>query len=187
MQLMWVIFWFVVATSLSATIVIGNIVLNTTPPAGSTAAFESTKAVLLCLGGSGVVISSYFTAMNAFYQRKADTIKSTFELLTKWDDPHMFNARKWTRRTKDQADDKSKNQLLKDIGESEDLKNSVILVLNYFEHVRFSLRTKRIDKDLFKSSLGPTIINIATRFRPYAETHGATTVSHLDELIEALK
>lgn len=77
--------------------------------------------------------------------------------------------------------------MLNDIEQSEDLKNSVILVLNYFEHIRFSLNTERIDQDLFKRSLGATVVKIANRFMPYAEKISQETVTDLQELIEKLK
>jgi len=187
MRLIWIVFWVVVASLLGATAVIGNMVFNSPAPANSTPFFEAVKASLLCLGGVGVILSTYFTAVNAFVQRKSDVIENTFDLLTRWDDPHLFGARKLTRRTKEAQGDTSTNQLLKEIEENEGLKNSVVLVLNYFEHVRFSLKNKRIDKELFKKSLGPTVVDIATRFEPYAEKLGQETVDDLNEVIEQLR
>lgn len=187
MRTMWIVFWIVVVALLAATSTVGYLAFHAPTPDKSTPMIECIKAVLLCIGGAGVIISTYFTAVNAFSQRQANVIKNTFDLLTRWDDPHLFNARKWTRRVKETADSTSKNQLLADIAANEDLKNSVILVLNYFEHVRFSLHTKRIDKKLFKASLGETIANIAERFTPYAETLSAETAKDLQEVVASLK
>lgn len=187
MRLMWGVFWCVVGSLLLATAVVAKIVFDAPPPATSTQLIEAIKATLLCLGGSSVIISTYFTAVNAFNQRNADVIKNTFDLLMRWDDPHLFNARKWTRRTKEAQENTSNNQLLSDIDQNEDLKNSVILVLNYFDLVRFSLKTKRVDEKLFKKFIGPTVVNIGNRFLPYAKKLGKEVEDDLNELIAKLR
>lgn len=187
MRSLWIVFWIVVALLLAATSVVGYIVYHTVPPTNSTAFTECLKALGLCFGGAGVILSTYFTAVNSFQQRAADVVQNTFDLLTKWDDPHLFNARKYTRKTKDKAEDTSNNKLLEDIEANEDLKNSVILVLNYFEHIRFSIENKRIDTQQFKRSLGATVINIANRFMPYVKKLGTETEADLRSLIALLE
>ena len=186
MRLMWAVFWFVVACLLLATAVVARTVYGASPPSNSSPFFEAVKASMLCLGGIGVVLSTYFTAVNAFVQRKSDCIKNTFDLLTRWDDSHLFQARKLTRRMKEKKEDTSNNQLVEEIEKSEDLKNSVILVLNYFEHVRFSIITNRIDKELFKQSLGITVIDIIDRFLPFARKQGSQVAADLEDLKKRL-
>lgn len=186
MRLMWTVFWFIVAALLAATAVIANIVFNSPAPVGSTPSFESVKAALLCLGGIGVILSIYFTAVNSFIQRQADIINNTFDLLKRWDDPHLFQARKWTRKMKETKADMSENQLIEEINKNEDLKNSVILVINYFDQVRFSISTNRINKNLFKSYLGAVAVDISTRFMPYAKTIGQQAADDLNEVIKKL-
>lgn len=187
MRLMWGIFWTIVTTLILAAFVVARTVYSSPPPPNSTEFFEAVKAFLLCLGGIGVILSTYFTAVNAFIQRRSDTIKNTFDLLTSWDDPHLFQARKLTRRYKARRDDTSNNQLVEEIENDEDLKNSVILVLNYFEHTRFSLKVSRIDKSLFKESLGPTVVDIVDRFMPFAKKLSERTASDLEDLKNRLK
>jgi hypothetical protein len=63
----------------------------------------------------------------------------------------------------------------------------VILVLNYFEHVRFSLLNNRIDKDLFKASLSETIIKILVRFKPYIDKRDKQLSDDLKQLEDLLK
>lgn len=201
MSWMWRIFFIVVVMLVISLYEVYMVVLDATPLAnGEKNITEAVRAVLLSFGGVGVIISTYFTAINAFYQRemdkdkrkieddqkKSNIIENTFNLLAKWDDPQLFQARKWTRSVNE--DETSKKKLLDDIEKNEDLKNSVILVLNYFEHVRFSLDTGRIDNDLFKRSLGTTVVKIANRFMPYAEkTDDKQVAKDLNELIEKLK
>ena len=186
MRLMWWIFWVLAATMLLAALVVARTVYAIAPPATSTALFESIKAFLLCLGGASVILSTYFTAVNAFLQRRSDVIKNTFDLLTRWDDPHLFQARKLTRRAKDTREDTSNNQLIDEIERNEDLKNSVILVLNYFEHVRFSLKVGRIDKALFKEVLGATVLDIVDRFMPFAKKQPPQVAADLEDLKKRL-
>lgn len=179
MRLMWNVFWAVSVVLILASAVVARTVYLAEAPDSSTPFFEAVKAFLLCLGGAGVIISTYFTAVNAFDQRRSDIIKNTFDLLTSWDDPHLFQARKLTRRTKASREDTSNNQLISEIEEDEDLKNSVILVLNYFEHIRFSINTNRIDRELFKYALGGVVVDIIDRFMPFAEKQAPQVAADL--------
>lgn len=186
MRLMWIVFWVLATSMLLAAFVVARTVYGIQAPPSSTSLFEAIKAFLLCLGGASVILSTYFTAINAFVQRRTDIIKNTFDLVTRWDDPHLFQARKLTRRAKEARDDTSNNKLIEEIEKNEDLKNSVILVLNYFEHVRFSLKVGRIDRTLFKESLGVTIIDIIDRFMPFAKKQSEQVASDLEDLKKRL-
>lgn len=186
MRWIWIAFWTIATLLLLATFVVAKTVYAIEAPVTSTRFFEATKAFILCLGGASVILSTFFTAVNAFVQRRSDTIRNTFELLTSWDDPHLFQARKLTRRAKASRGDTSDNQLIEEIEKNEDLKNSVILVLNYFEHVRFSLEVGRVDKKLFTKSLGPVVIDIVDRFMPFARKQGAHVAADLDNLKKIL-
>ncbi|WP_304675659.1 DUF4760 domain-containing protein [Neisseria bergeri] len=104
-----------------------------------------------------------------------------------WGILQRSQARKWIRKAKEKKSDTSDNNLINEIKSNEDFKQSVVLVLNYLEHVRFSLETKRIDENLFIRALGETIIDIAKRFEPYAKTLSAQTEQDLKELINELE
>ena len=99
----------------------------------------------------------------------------------------MLEARRFTRKIKTKADSLSKRELIERIEEDESLKQSVLLVLNYLEHVRFSILTDRIDNHLFYKSLGPTLTAIIDRFLPYAESVGKLFVEDLNDLKNNLK
>ena len=187
MRSIWTVFWVIVVVLLLSTLTVAVIAFNAADPTKNQPIIEAVKATLLCLGGSGVILSTYFTAVNAFNQRRSDVIKNTFDLLVRWDDPHLFNARKWTRRAGEKGDDTSINKLLSDIEDSEELKNSVILVLNYCEHIRISIKTNRIDKEIFKKSLGDAIISVSNRFMPYAKKINPQVETDLRELIKELQ
>lgn len=191
MSRMWIVFYIISLFLFVASVTIASIVYTTnmtgTPLDESKAIFETIQTFLLCVGGSGVVLSTYFTAVNAFSQRASDKIENTFALLKDWDDPHLFEARKLTRRIKDKSEEISDKDLVNEIDSDEKLKNSVILVLNYFEHVRFSLKTKRIDEDLFKKTLGITILNIIDRFEPFTKKQITEVGEDLKELKKLLE
>jgi len=67
------------------------------------------------------------------------------------------------------------------------LEQSVILVTNYCEHVRFSLKYDRIERELFKSSLSVTLIDIVDRFWPYYEKKFPFGCNDLKELRKMLE
>ena len=188
---MWIVFYTISFFLFVASVTIANIVYTTNmagkPLDESKAILETIQTFLLCIGGSGVVLSTYFTAVNAFSQRASDKIENTFKLLKDWDDPHLFEARKLTRRIKDKVEEISDKDLIHEINNDEELKNSVILVLNYFEHVRFSFKTKRIDEDLFKKTLGMTILNIIDRFAPFTKKQSIEVDEDLKELKKLLE
>lgn len=184
----WKIFWCIVGTLISATIFLTWSTYNTYKVGITNSAYiEAAKIFFLCLGGGGVITSTFFTAANMFLQRQANIIENTFNLLSRWDDKHYLDARKFTREIKDNKKNISDNELIQKINENEDLKQSVILVMNYLEHVRFSLKTNRIDKKIFYNSLGITLIDIAERFKPYAESVNKQNSTDLEELIMILK
>lgn len=191
MSRMWIVFYTISFFLFVASVTIANIVYTTNmagkPLDESKAILETIQTFLLCIGGSGVVLSTYFTAVNAFSQRASDKIENTFKLLKDWDDPHLFEARKLTRRIKDKVEEISDKDLIHEINNDEELKNSVILVLNYFEHVRFSFKTKRIDEDIFKKTLGMTILNIIDRFAPFTKKQSIEVDEDLKELKKLLE
>lgn len=63
----------------------------------------------------------------------------------------------------------------------------MILLINYFDQVRVSEKTKRINCVLFNQSLGPVMIDYHNRLRPWVETHGEQYLKDWDELPELAK
>lgn len=157
------------------------------PPQNSSIFIEVTKMIFLCLGGMGVLLPITLNVMNSYEQRKFEKIENTFDLISKWDDEHLLKARNYTRDIKKNRGKISDDQLIAQIEENEELEQSVILVTNYFEHVRFSLKQNRIEKELFKSSLGITLIPIIDRFWPYYDKkfkEGCDDLKELKKLLE---
>ena len=140
------------------------------------------KTVFLCLGGIGVILPLYINATNSIESRFAAKIENTFSLIEKWDDSHLFAARKFTREIGDSRASMSDDDLLKRIKGDAELRQSVILVLNYFEQVRFSAVNERIDVKQFKSALGSVIVNIIRRFEPFINDVGSEHAKDLKQL-----
>jgi phosphoglycerol transferase MdoB-like AlkP superfamily enzyme len=151
-------------------------------PANSTRLAETIKTLFLCLGGIGVLLPITMNALGAIEQRSFDKIENTFDLLSKWDDQHLLKARNFTRKIKKNRAKISDEDLLKEIDGNEELEQSVILVTNYFEHVRFSIAKGRINVADFKLSLGPTIVDIIDRFKPYFARMPEDVRQDLDKL-----
>lgn len=155
------------------------IAYKSTPPSNSSVFIEVTKTLFLCLGGQGVIIPIYINATNAIEARINTKIDNTFHLLEKWDNPNLFSARKFTRDIKEARDTLSDVDLVGKIKSDDELKQSVILVSNYLEHVRVSIIYNRIELKMFKNSLGPVMKDIIKRFEPYYKEMGK---EHLDDL-----
>ena len=121
---------------------------------------ETVNIFLLMLGGFGVVFSILHNTESIIEnskqikeKKKIDKIENTYNLLKDWDDKNLFKARKLTREIKDRRDKISNNELIKNIDSDPELRQSVRLVFNYIENVRFSIKLNRIDIDILKESL----------------------------------
>lgn len=186
-KLAWKIFWVMIAVLSLISIAIAIISYYLSASQHDSAVLEAIKMFLLCIGGTGVIVSIYFSGLNIYLQRKFSIMENTFHLLLRWDDEHYLNARQWTRNIKKEQNDLSPNELIAKIEQNPELEQSVILVLNYLEHVRVSLVNGRIDKEVFRHSLGETLIGIAQRFKPYAIKLNEINQEHLEQLIDELK
>jgi len=154
---------------------------------------DTINIFLLMLGGFGVVFSIIHNTESIIENNiqikekiKIDTIENTFQLLKDWDDKHLFKARKLTREIKDMRDTISNEDLITKINADPELRQSVILVFNYFEHVRFSIKHERINTDTFKDSLSATIIDIIKRFEPYSKELSEQNYKDMEECKQLL-
>jgi hypothetical protein len=182
----WHLFWAITILCGLGTIGLGYIAYTSAPPTNSTTFIEVTKTVFLCLGGLGVILPLYINATNAIEGRTGEKIENTFSLIEKWDDPHLFSARKLTREIRDARSSLSDDDLIAKIKNDDELRQSVILVSNYFEQVRFSIINERIDVKQFKSTLGSVIKDIIKRFEPYFKTLGQENLDDLKQLEKLL-
>ncbi|KQQ75423.1 hypothetical protein ASF73_06320 [Xanthomonas sp. Leaf131] len=125
--------------------------------------------------------------MNSIEEGKLKKIENTFSLLSSWDDPHLLKARNYTRVAKKNKPNISDVELVNQIEGEEELEQSVILVTNYLEHVRYSFKTGRIDTAAFKESLGATLVSLIDRFWPYYEKQPQAVCNDLKELKRLLE
>lgn len=186
MKYKWHLFFMIMIFCTLGTMALGYIAYTSTPPTNSTTFIEVTKTIFLCLGGLGVIMPLYINATNSIESRASSKIENTFQLIEKWDDPHLFSARKLTREIRDNRSSLSDDDLIAKIKDDEELRQSVILVSNYFEQVRFSIVNSRIDARQFKGVLGPVIKDIIKRFDPYFQTLGKAHVDDLKQLDKLL-
>lgn len=160
---------------------------QTAPPSNSSTFIEVTKTIFLCLGGIGVLLPITLNVISSIEERQLRIIENTFSLLSRWDDANLLKARNYTRQIKKNKPNISDKDLVSQIQGDEELEQSVILVTNYFEHVRYSLKNGRIDSVTFKESLGATLVDIIERFWPYYETKPQAVCSDLKELKRLLE
>lgn len=178
----WKIFVWINLLWMLGTLALGYIAFSSDPPTGSTKLIEVAKIVFLSLGGLGVVLPTYISAFNAIESRSTQILENTFRLIEKWDDPLMFAARKFTRELKAEKSRLSDEQLIERIESDLELKQSIILVINYFDQIRVSEKTGRINAALFNQSLGPVMQDYYQRFRPYLARQGDKYLADWEEV-----
>ena len=100
-------------------------------------------------------------------QVRRQKVENTFAVLEKWDHPSLLQARGFTRKLKLQHSTLSPDRLNEKIDAEEDLAQSIVLVFNYFENVRVSVETDRVDANLLSDMLGGVYQDIYERFRPW--------------------
>lgn len=182
----WLLFFLITIFCLLGTLSLGYIAYTSTPPSNSSKFIEVTKTIFLCLGGLGVILPLYINSTNSIENRTAEKIENTYSLIEKWDDPLLFSARKLTREIKESRSSLSDDALVEKIKGDDELKQSVILISNYFEQVRFSVINNRIDTKQFTGALGPVIIDIINRFDPYYRTRDKQVTDDLKQLKKLL-
>lgn len=95
-------------------------------------------------------------------------IQNIFELISKWDDPHFLIARDKTREIKEKLKYKKgydEQEIISEIKYNQDLKRSVILVLNYFQTIEFMIKNNMVATYEIKFHLGGVIVEILERFK----------------------
>jgi hypothetical protein len=152
-------------------------VIHCPPPSGSSQLIETIKIVLMLLGGLGVVLPTYLNVWQSIESNEViqqridfDKINNSFDLLQKWDDPSLLTARRFSREIRDQRSKISDEELIKKIDTDDELKQSLILILDYFELIRISIINNRINEKTIKDSLGEVYIEIFKRFEAWIST-----------------
>lgn len=166
----WAIFLWINLLWLLGTLALGFISYNNKPPIHSNREIETIKIVFLSLGGLGVILPTYLNAFNTLEQVDAHRVENSYSLLEKWDNPHLFKAREFTRDLKNQKKNLSDTDLLRKIDADESLKQSIILIMNYFDGIRVSINHNRIKTEIIKDTLGPVFADIYQRLLPYVDS-----------------
>lgn len=168
----WGIFLWMNVLWILGTIVLGYIAATSEPPTGSTKAIETAKMIFLSLGGLGVIIPAYLSAISAFEQNETRRNENTFHLLERWDDPLLFEAREYTRELKAKKPNLSDTDLIAEINGNKNLHQSIVLVMNYFDRVRISIESGRVDNKILKDVQGPMFEDIYQRLLPFIKSLG---------------
>ena len=146
------------------------------------------ETITACITGFGVLIPLYCFAKNAKDDRDFKIIENTYALLSRWDDSHFAEARKFTRKIAKDNDKMSNNDKLAEIDKNENLKHSIILVLNYIQSIYMSIETKRVKEDIVKKYLDQAIVSIIDRFQCFIDRDFSETDKKiLDNLRKKMK
>ncbi len=176
MNAKWILLVVIVLLYLAGIVGAGWHTYGATDPAKAVPSIEMIKVVFIMLGGLGIILPTYLniwqsleTARLLEDEARRNRIENTFSILEKWDDKSLFDARKFTRELKDQHNELSANQIRERIKDTPELRQSVILLFNYFELIRISIEHDRVDPKIVKESLGPVAIDICKRFDPWLQ------------------
>ncbi len=193
MALKWKILWIFVFLYLAGIFGAGWHTYDTADPSNTVPVIETIKVVFIMLGGLGVIVPTYLnvwqsveTAKSQEEQARRNKIENTFRLIEKWDDATLFEARRFTRELKDQHGKLSPDELIAKINGTPELRQSVILVFNYFENVRISIVYDRVDASIIKHSLGAIIEDNYERMKPWLKKQGPAFIKDLNELSNLL-
>lgn len=152
---------------------------------------EITKIAFLLLGGLGVILPTYLNIWQSLESSELiqakldfDKMENTFRILEKWDDPSLLEARKFTRRIKEKKDSISNKELLKEIQANETLKQSVIMVFNYWEGIRVSIEGNRINEAVLQDSISGIFNDMYERFKPWMDKQPSDMQEDFRELYQ---
>lgn len=138
---------------------------------------ETIKMAFLILGGMGVVLPTYWniwqTVENGKYisdRTRFDIVENTYRLIEKFDDPSLKDARFFCREIRNNKANLTEAQLVKTINEDRKLQDSVLQVFNYWENVRVSIVSERVDEQMLADSLAPVFNLHFDTFKPWIDT-----------------
>lgn len=155
-------------------------------PAVTTPEYETTKFVFLSVSAFGVLFTTLLGSFNSVEATMAvrdrirfDRIENAFAYMLRWDGPSLKDARDLTRRMKRDHHTIAPQTLIARIDgedaqdaatyQKDDLKRSVIAVMNFFEEIELSIEEERVKPETLKAAFGATYCDIYDRFKPWIE------------------
>jgi hypothetical protein len=138
---------------------------------------ETIKTAFLVLGGLGVVLPTYFNIWQSVESGKYisdrtrfDITENTYRMIEKFDDPGMTEPKSLCRAIAAKKINLCDVELIRQINEDTKLKDSVIQVFNYWENVRISIKSGRVNETLLIDSLASAFIQQFDAFKPWVDT-----------------
>lgn len=176
MKAKWVFLAIIVLLYIAGIVGAGWHTYGATDPTKAAPSVEAIKVIFIMLGGLGIILPTYLNIWqsletanllkNETYRKR---IENTFSLLEKWDDKSLFDARKFTRELKDLHNELSANQIRERIKNTPELRQSIILLFNYFELIRISIEHDRVAPKIIIETLGQVATDICKRFDPWLQ------------------
>jgi len=168
----WTWFFWINILWILGTIGLGVYTFQQPVASGESQFIETMKVVFLSLGGLGVILPTYLSVFHSIENKNESKIENSFQLIERWDNEHLHKARNFTRKLKDDRASLSNDELVTRITNDEELRQSVILVMNYFDNIRVSLKAGRVDKELLVNAMGPVFDDLYYRLLPFIESLG---------------
>lgn len=130
---------------------------------------ERIKAIISVFSTFAVSGSLLLNAYSIYCQIEEKKMDRTFDMINKWDDQHFMDARDNTRKHQNAQKQKGQEQITQEIESNEDLKRSVIMVLNYFETIENLIQHKRIDEEIIMKHFAYMLKDMLDRYQDYLD------------------
>lgn len=116
-------------------------------------------------------VSIFQQSEMSFQQGQIKKFDETFALISKWGDEHFLKARDHTRKQQDIHKDAGTQQILDEINNSdnEDLKRSIIMMMDYFELIETSIQNDRIYENIIMEHFAHLLKDIIDRYECFLE------------------
>ena len=144
-------------------------------------------AYMSYMSNNNIMEQKVTDSQNKEKERIYDQNKNTQMLLLKFDDGVIYKARQFTREitTAELGTDLILSRITADTEEGKALKDSVIMLFNYFDHIRIAIKMDIVNKEIIIDALGETIIEICGKFDKWVKTK-PNTKKDVDKLLSYL-
>lgn len=129
------------------------------------------------LGGLGVVLPTYLNVWQSLEaadvqkeRLRFDRVENSYKLIEGFDVPSLLDARSFTRELAERHEEIAPSELVNRLKSDKVLQQSVLLVFNYWENVRISIKSDRADPDILRASLRDVFIETYERFLPWIKS-----------------
>jgi hypothetical protein len=144
---------------------------------GANRTIECIKVGFIVFGGLGVVLPAYLNFWQSAetaaladqrlawdkevfeFRKRWDLRENALKLVDEWDAERLAKARKSIRKLRDERNALSSDQLVEKVNANDDLRDDLIRIFNFWDGVRASVESERVDETIVYQSLHPALFS----------------------------